>query len=114
MKFHWIIWIPRILMMLLIAFVTLFSLDVFEMDTNIWNKLLGFLIHNIPSILLLLVLLFTWKKPLFAGIFYIVLAIALSVFWKTYEQLTTFLVFTVPMLVTGGLFIISQYQKPAR
>jgi len=112
MKYHWIIWIPRVIMILLIAFVALFSLDVFEMDVNIWRKLLGFLIHNIPALLLLLTLLVTWKKPLFAGIFFIVLAIALSVFWGTYDNLTTFLVFTVPMLVTGILFIVAQYLKP--
>lgn len=113
MKFHWIIWIPRVLMMLLILFVSMFSLDAFEGNDTIWHKLLGFLIHNIPSLLLLLTLLFTWRKPLFAGIFFFALAILLSLFWHTYKNPTTFLIFTVPMLVIGFLFILSRYLKPA-
>lgn len=82
------------------------------MDTSVWNQLLGLLIHNIPALLLLLTLILTWKKPLIAGIFFIALAVALSLFWGTYEELTTFMVFTVPMLVTGILFIVAKYLKP--
>ncbi len=111
MKFHWLIWIPRVLMMLLILFVSMFSLDAFEGNHTIWQKLLGFFIHNIPSLLLVATLFITWKKPLFAGIFFIVLAILLSIFWHTYENPTTFLIFTVPMLVVGILFIIAKYLK---
>lgn len=117
MKFPWFIWIPRILIMLFIAFVALFSLDVFEGEASIWYKLLGLLIHNVPALLLLLTLLLTWRRPLIGGIVFAVLMVLLTVLWQTYEAWETFLFFTVPMLVVAVLFLlvyfISQHKAEA-
>ncbi|AEJ20918.1 hypothetical protein Spica_2823 [Gracilinema caldarium DSM 7334] len=41
---------PRIAAILIILFVSLFSLDVFEMDASPLKILGAFLIHNIPSL----------------------------------------------------------------
>ncbi|HOY84776.1 MAG TPA: hypothetical protein PLQ80_05735 [Candidatus Syntrophosphaera sp.] len=48
MKQHWLIWIPRILILLLGLFMSLFSLDVFGGEESFWRQLGGFFIHNIP------------------------------------------------------------------
>ena len=46
-------WAPRIAAILIIFFISLFSLDVFEMEASPLELLGGFLIHNIPSIAML-------------------------------------------------------------
>ncbi len=112
MKFPWFIWIPRILIMLFIAFVALFSLDVFEGEASIWNKLLGLLIHNVPALLLLLTLILTWKHPLTGAIVFAVLMVVLTLLWQTYEALETLLFFTLPPLLVAVLFLgVHFYMK---
>ena len=56
-------WAPRIATLLITFFMSLFSLDVFEMEAAPLERLGGFLIHNIPSIGMLVLLVFAWKRP---------------------------------------------------
>jgi len=112
MKFPWFIWVPRIIIICFALFVGMFSLDVFEMRADIWHKLLGFFIHNIPSLLIILTLLITWKKPLWGGIFYLALTIILTLFWQTYRSWETFLFFTLPPFLVGILFLAAYFCKP--
>lgn len=42
-------WSPRILCILAILFVSMFSLDAFEPGVPFWNQILAFLMHMIPS-----------------------------------------------------------------
>jgi hypothetical protein len=56
-------WAPRIAAILLIFFISLFSLDVFEMEASPLELLGGFLVHNIPSIGMLVLLILAWKRP---------------------------------------------------
>jgi hypothetical protein len=122
MKFPWYIWIPRILLILLAIFMALFSLDVFEGDASAWNKLLGLLIHNIPSFVLLLGLLFTWKRPFWGGVFFVVLAIGWMLFYifrmkslnrlgTLMDTILTFMIFVLPMLISAALFFLAHLKK---
>src|SRR4030042_6652058 len=63
-------WPPRILSILFIAFLALFSLDVFEMELGFWQTVLGLFMHNIPAIVLLIVLLVAWKYEWVGGVVY--------------------------------------------
>lgn len=56
-------WAPRVAAILLIFFISLFSLDVFSMDASPLELLGGFLVHSIPSIAMLALLAFAWKRP---------------------------------------------------
>jgi hypothetical protein len=56
-----IFWIPRILGILFIAFIGLFSLDVFGTGSGFWATLGGFLMHNIPAFVLLAALIIGWR-----------------------------------------------------
>jgi hypothetical protein len=56
-----LLWTPRVLGILMIAFVMLFSLDVFGTGAGFWETLLGFLIHNIPAFVLLIALILGWR-----------------------------------------------------
>ncbi len=112
MKFHWIIWIPRTLMIILAVFMLMFSLDVFEMDGSIWQKIAGFCMHSIPSFLMLITLIVTWKKPFFGGIFFFVFCILMTVFFQFYLYWDRLLIFTLPLLLGGILFMLAHYLKP--
>lgn len=99
-------WSPRIIIIILICIVVLFSLDVFEMEGSFSEKIGGFLMHNIPAILLGLLLIFSWKKEKAGGIAFIILGTIFTVFFKTYEAIGIFLLISLPPIVSGFLFLL--------
>ena len=66
-----IFWTPRILAILFILFLTMFSLDVFEENYGFWGTIVGLFMHNIPSLILLIVLIISWKYELVGAIAFI-------------------------------------------
>jgi hypothetical protein len=73
-------WTPRILSIIFILFLAMFSLDIFDSCTNFLNCSGGLLIHNIPVFILIIILCFAWKREwigaisfLAVGLFYILL-----------------------------------------
>lgn len=58
-----------------IAFLSLFSLDIFGMGYGFWGTILGLFMHNIPSLILLIVLLIAWKHEIVGGIVFILAGI---------------------------------------
>jgi hypothetical protein len=99
-------WTPRILSILFILFIGLFSLDVFGTGASFWDTLLGFLIHNIPAFILLTALILAWRwewvgAVLFAGfgIWYLVTS------WGKFPWSVPLLVAGLPILM-GVLFLV--------
>ncbi|MBU0470099.1 MAG: hypothetical protein KKA62_02425 [Nanoarchaeota archaeon] len=68
---RFIYWIPRILSIILILFLALMSLDIFEENYGFWGTILGLFMHNIPAMILLIVLIISWKREIVGGIGFI-------------------------------------------
>jgi hypothetical protein len=87
----WIYWTPRILSMIFVLFLALFSLDVFDSCTSFFNCALGLFMHNIPALILLIVLIISWKYEIVGGIAFIlagllyIVAIITNVFRAEFE-----------------------------
>lgn len=64
-------WAPRVLSILFILFLAMFSLDVFEGGRGFWETALAFLMHNIPVFILTAVLIISWKYEIVGGIVFI-------------------------------------------
>lgn len=98
-------WAPRIAAILLIFFVSLFSLDVFEMEASPLELLGGFLIHNIPSIAMLALLAFAWKRPAVGFAAFLVAGVSFAfAFVRDAQSLPNLLIFVFPILSIAGLF----------
>lgn len=98
-------WAPRAAAILFIFFISLFSLDVFEMDGTLLEKLGGFLIHNIPSFGLLALLILAWKRPAVGFVAFFVVAILFAVFFiRDIEALPSLLILVAPILLVAFLF----------
>jgi len=113
-------WAPRILCILAILFVSIFALDAFGHGKSLGEQLLDFLMHMIPSFVLLLVLIIAWKRQLLGGMLFMLIGVGLSpfIFMHNYRMngsvlmsLTVILVITVPFIVTGFLFIWNDRVK---
>jgi hypothetical protein len=72
----YIYWIPRILSILFICFLTLFSLDVFSMNLGFLEAIGAFFMHSIPSIVLAIILAISWKYEIIGGIIFILAGIS--------------------------------------
>ncbi len=107
MKEKVLFWTPRILTMLMILFMLMFSFDVFEGGETIGRKLLGFLIHNIPVIILSLLLVLAWFRELIGGILFIVAAIAACFIFNSFTTNKGSLVIFLPFVFVGIMFIVS-------
>jgi hypothetical protein len=66
-----IFWTPRILAIMFILFLSLFSLDIFDGNYGFWGTILGLFMHNIPSLILLIILIISWKYEIVGGIAFI-------------------------------------------
>ena len=98
-------WAPRVAAIMIIFFVTLFSLDVFEMGGTPLQLLGAFLMHNIPSIIMIILLLVAWKRPAVGFVAFLIAAVAFAVFFvRDISALPSLLLVVFPILMVALLF----------
>ncbi|HSB65775.1 MAG TPA: hypothetical protein VLD65_04305 [Anaerolineales bacterium] len=97
-------WAPRIAAILIIFFVTLFSLDVFEMEASPLELLGAFIMHSLPSIVMLLLLYFAWRRPMVGFIAFLLAGLFFLRFVIFGRDLGHFLLFSGPLLLISALF----------
>ena len=68
-------WAPRIISMIFIFFLALMSLDVFSLGLSLWQTIGALFMHNIPALILLVVLLISWKYEIVGGIVFILVGL---------------------------------------
>jgi hypothetical protein len=107
-------WAPRVAAIAIIFFVSLFSFDVFEIEASPLELLGGFLIHNIPSIGMLVMLIFAWKRPVVGFVAFLAAAALFAfLFVRDISALPTLLLFVFPILLVAFLFYADwRWLKP--
>jgi hypothetical protein len=116
MKEKMLYWAPRILTILAIIFMLMFSLDTLGEKIPLTQKIVGLLMHNIPAFILTAILITAWKHELVGGILFIAAFITASIYFRTFSGNPGSLVVILPFLLTGLLFILHHilYRKPAK
>lgn len=94
----------QVLVLLYVIFIGLFAFD-----TPIFS--LGFLIHQIPCLMVLIVFLISLKIPKLGGILYLILFLGFTLFFKTYSQIFSFLLISLPLLIFGIVFLKKRKRK---
>jgi hypothetical protein len=107
-------WFPRILMILAILFMVMFSFDVFEGENTFGEKLIGFLMHNIPVLILTAILILAWKKELWGGLLIVIVSLAFMIWFHSFTTNKASLIIMTPFLLAGILFIISYFSNKKR
>lgn len=95
-------WLPRILAIGFIIFISLFALDV----ANDPQWLLALIIHLIPSDIAIIYTVIAWSRPRLGAILFIITSLLLFVFSRT-------LILSFFTLTIGLLFLLSSFlYKP--
>ncbi len=106
-----LLWTPRILCILAIIFMMVFSIDCFGEYATIKEQLICFTMHNIPAFIFILVLYFAWKQKLIGGILLIIVFIVSGLRFNSFTGNWDSLLIISPFLISGLLFIIGHYLE---
>lgn len=68
-------YLPRILTILFAIFISIFAFDVFKSGKSLFEILIDLIVHLIPSFLIIIILIISWKREWVGGLFYIMLSI---------------------------------------
>lgn len=101
-----ILWFSRILAILAILFIMMFSIDVFGGDDSITRQILAFLKHNIPAFTLIIALIVSWRYEIAGGAIFLLLSIVWGRFWGSFSGNSGSLILIVPFLIVGILLIL--------
>jgi len=98
--------VPRILGILFILFISIFAFDVFEEEGEILSMVLAFLIHLIPSYILIVTLLLAWRFELPGAIIYLGLSLLYVAVTKGRQHWGAYLSISGTSLLIGILFLL--------
>jgi hypothetical protein len=111
-----IYWTPRILSIVFILFLAMFSLDVFGNEYTFWQTILGLFMHNIPVFILTAVLIIAWKYEIVGGIAFILagcLYIPLALIRTDFQLYVISWILSIsgPAFLIGIMFLIGWKAK---
>lgn len=116
---RFIYWTPRILSILFILFLAMFSLDIFGNNYTWWEVIIGLFMHNIPVFVLIAVLVIAWKYEWVGGVAFI-LAGSLYVGMILFNSINNgfewyYLAWAIqiagPAFLVGALFFVNWFRK---
>lgn len=110
---NFMIWLPRVIMILFILFISLFALDAFEGDRSFIQKLGGFTLHLIPTFILIILLILSWQREWIGSIFFILLGLLYIIWaWGKFPVIT-YISIAGPLFLSGVLFWLSWVNRKA-
>ncbi|HEY9115709.1 MAG TPA: hypothetical protein VIN10_13505 [Bacteroidales bacterium] len=104
-------WVLRILLIITILFFSMFSFDVFEENLGFWDTALAFLMHNIPTFVMITILIIAWNWESIGGILLMlgILGFATFIGLSSGRFMSgTLIVLGIPFLI-GALFVVNHY-----
>lgn len=104
-------WLPRILVILFIIFISMFAFDSFDGDQSLIRKIGGFFIHLIPTFILIALLVVSWKWEWIGGIAFLLLGIFYIVWVWGKFPLSVYFSISGPLFVIGILFFVNWFRR---
>ncbi len=106
-------WAPRALCIAFILFVSMFALDAFEEGQGLWLNLAAFLVHLIPTYILIGMLVLAWRWEWIGAVVPTILAL-LFLWWDhrvRHNALSAVLMLAGPLFVMAALFLMNWLKR---
>lgn len=104
-----LLWSPRILCIMFATFISLFAMDIFDGSHSFMQTLIGLLMHLIPTILIVGVLILSWRWEWIGAVVYN----GLGIFYMLntgFGKFSWILIISGPLFLIGILFLISWFN----
>lgn len=111
---RFVYWAPRIIIILFALFLAVFSFDVFDPASSPLQIVIGLLIHNIPSFVLVALLIISWNHDKRGGIIFTSLGIACAIWaiialsMHSEKSIPVSIMGSIIFLAIGALFLAEQ------
>jgi hypothetical protein len=102
-------WSPRILSILFILFLAMFSLDVIEPGRSMDEILIGLIMHNIPVFILTSLLVIAWRHEMVGAVTFItagMLYMGLTIFRVIRSDILWHIVISWNLIIAGPAFLV--------
>lgn len=114
MKKHtkqFLFWTPRIMCLVFALFTSIFAFDVFNEGISFWEVLFALMVHLIPTFVLLIVLVISWKHELVGTVTFLLLTIFYLIMTWGKFPLLNYIILCSPMVVISILFFLNWKYK---
>ena len=103
-------WLPRILSLLFVAFLSMFALDVFGAYKG-WELAIALFMHLIPSLVLLIATAIAWKYDLVGTVAFFGFAVW-YVWWAGFDQpWSWYLLIALPVAIIGSMYLSHWFES---
>jgi hypothetical protein len=109
-KKKFLLWLPRVLSIVFILFISMFALDVFG-EYGFPEVMVALFMHLIPSFLIGIATWIAWKRQRIGGILFIMLGVVFTLFF--WNGVWTFMI-SGPLFVIGALFTLTASNAKPR
>lgn len=100
-------WSPRLLTMLFALFLSMFAMDAFNGKAGFGEQIKDFLIHLIPTFLILSFLCMAWKWEAIGAVVYFGLAGWYVVSCWGKFPLSVYFIIALPLIIIASLFLVN-------
>ena len=104
-------WSPRILAMLFALFISLFALDAFSEGHSLFKMMLAFLIHLIPTWIIIITIIISWKREWIAAMVFIILGVAYIIIARGKFPFSVYLLISGPLFIIGILYWLNWIER---
>jgi len=104
-------WTPRIFCILFAVFISLFALDAFTADGNMWMNLIAFLIHLVPGFILIAMLLLAWRWEWIGAAGTALFGLWLVQVNTARHNPVAAAILGIPLFLTAVLFLVNWFKR---
>ena len=104
-------WSPRVLGILFAAFISLFALDVFGFGLSLADTIRAFLIHLVPTYIIVIVLVIACRREWVGAALFAALAILYVAWGWGLFHWTAYAVIAGPLLLLAILFLLNWLHR---
>lgn len=102
-------WTPRLLGVVFAALVGLFALDVFSEPSTVGQTLVAFVVHLLPSAIVLIMVLIAWRWQTAGGLLFLAAGAGYAVTVVAGQHpLSWIAAISGPLVLIGVLFLLSR------
>lgn len=110
-----LMWAPRVLLIVFALFLVIFSFDVFKEGKSATDIAIEFVIHNVPSMLLGLLVFAAWRREWIGALVCLLLGVAYIAWAWDRFPLPVYFIMAGPLFLIAAMYAVNwRFRKQAR